>query len=83
MERAASNYRDGRAAGFETLATYVTPALAYLIEGREIRSEDRRSGRARLGRATRHHRPSPRGRSLADLAPARRSDYDSARRGVA
>lgn len=32
MERAASNYRDGRATGFETLATYVTPALAYLVE---------------------------------------------------
>jgi ketosteroid isomerase-like protein len=32
MERAASNYRDGRATGFETLATYVTPDLAYLVE---------------------------------------------------
>ena len=32
MERAASNYRDGGATGFETLATYVTPDLAYLVE---------------------------------------------------
>jgi ketosteroid isomerase-like protein len=32
MERAASNYRDGGATGFETLATYVTPELAYLVE---------------------------------------------------
>jgi ketosteroid isomerase-like protein len=32
MERAASNYRDGRAAGFETLATGMTPELAYLVE---------------------------------------------------
>jgi ketosteroid isomerase-like protein len=32
MERAASNYRDGRATGFDTLATYVTPALACLVE---------------------------------------------------
>jgi ketosteroid isomerase-like protein len=32
MERAASNYRDGRATRFETLATYVTPELAYLVE---------------------------------------------------
>lgn len=32
MERAASNYRDGGASGFETLATYVTPDLAYLVE---------------------------------------------------
>ena len=31
-ERAASNYRDGGATGFETLATYVTPDLAYLVE---------------------------------------------------
>lgn len=32
MERAASNYRDGGATGFETLVTYVTPELAYLVE---------------------------------------------------
>ena len=32
MERAASNYRDGAATGFETLVTYVTPELAYLVE---------------------------------------------------
>jgi ketosteroid isomerase-like protein len=32
MERAASNYREGRATGFETLATHVTPELAYLVE---------------------------------------------------
>ena len=32
MERAASNYRDGRAAGFDTLATYATPELAFLVE---------------------------------------------------
>jgi ketosteroid isomerase-like protein len=32
MERAASNYRDGGATGFETLARCVTPDLAYLVE---------------------------------------------------
>jgi ketosteroid isomerase-like protein len=32
MERAARNYRDGGASGFETLARYVTPDLAYLVE---------------------------------------------------
>lgn len=32
MDRAASNYKDGRATSFDTLATYVTPALAYLVE---------------------------------------------------
>lgn len=32
MERAASNYKDGRTTGFDTLATYATPALAYLVE---------------------------------------------------
>jgi ketosteroid isomerase-like protein len=32
MERAASNYRDGCATGFETLATYATGGLAYLVE---------------------------------------------------
>ena len=32
MERAARNYRDGGASGFETLARYVTPDPAYLVE---------------------------------------------------
>jgi ketosteroid isomerase-like protein len=32
MEQAASNYSDGRATGFDTLGTYVTPELAYLVE---------------------------------------------------
>jgi ketosteroid isomerase-like protein len=32
LERAASNYRDGGATGFETLAKYLTPDLAYLVE---------------------------------------------------
>jgi len=32
MERAASNYREGRATGFDTLAAHVTSELAYLVE---------------------------------------------------
>jgi ketosteroid isomerase-like protein len=32
IERAASNYRDGGATGFEALAMSVTPDLAYLVE---------------------------------------------------
>lgn len=32
MERAALNYSDGRAVGFETIAKYVTPELAYILE---------------------------------------------------
>jgi ketosteroid isomerase-like protein len=32
MERAARNYREGRAMGFETLAAGATPGLAYLVE---------------------------------------------------
>jgi len=32
MERAASNYRDGRATGFESITTYITPELAYVVE---------------------------------------------------
>ena len=31
MERAASNYRDGEITGFETVAKYVTPELAYVV----------------------------------------------------
>jgi ketosteroid isomerase-like protein len=32
LERAASNYRDGEAIGFENVAKYVTPDLAYTVE---------------------------------------------------
>lgn len=32
MERAASNYRDGGASGFDTLVTHATSDLAYLVE---------------------------------------------------
>ena len=46
MERAASNYSEGRAIGFETLATYVTPELAYLVEVE--RFEAKVGGKAQL-----------------------------------
>jgi ketosteroid isomerase-like protein len=32
MERAAANYAEGRATGFETVAAHTTPELAYLVE---------------------------------------------------
>jgi ketosteroid isomerase-like protein len=32
MERAASQYRDGKVVGFENVARYVTPELAYIVE---------------------------------------------------
>ncbi len=32
MGRAASNYREGQATGFERAAKYVTPDLAYIVE---------------------------------------------------
>jgi ketosteroid isomerase-like protein len=31
-ERAASNYKDGEIVGFESVAKYVTPELAYIVE---------------------------------------------------
>ena len=53
MERAASNYKDGRATGFDTLATCVTPELAYLVEVERFEakvggSEDVASGALRV-----------------------------------
>lgn len=39
MERAAANYREGGAAGFETAASYVTPELAYLVEVERFRAK--------------------------------------------
>ncbi len=38
MERAAQHYRDGRALGFDTLSTVVTPELAYLVEVERLRA---------------------------------------------
>lgn len=32
MERAASHYRDGEIVGFENIAKYATPDLAYIVE---------------------------------------------------
>jgi ketosteroid isomerase-like protein len=32
LERAASHYRDGEATGFENVAKYITPELAYTVE---------------------------------------------------
>lgn len=39
MERAAANYRDGGATGFETAASYVTSELAYLVEVERFRAK--------------------------------------------
>ncbi len=53
MERAASNYRDGRAKGFDTLVRHVTPELAYLVEVERFEAkvgaqEDMASGALRV-----------------------------------
>lgn len=39
MERAASNYRDGDATGFDNVAKCVTSELAYLVEVEQLRSK--------------------------------------------
>jgi ketosteroid isomerase-like protein len=39
MERAATNYRDGEAEGFDNVATYVTPDLAYIVEVERYRAK--------------------------------------------
>ena len=43
MERAAANYREGGASGFETAARCVTPELAYLVEVERFRAKVGRS----------------------------------------
>jgi hypothetical protein len=48
MERAASNYKDGGATSFDTLASYVTPALAYLVEVERFEAKIRTQIRLRL-----------------------------------
>jgi hypothetical protein len=37
MERAARNYRDGEAVGFDNISTVVTSELAYLVEVERLR----------------------------------------------
>jgi ketosteroid isomerase-like protein len=39
MERAARNYRDGEAVGFDNIATIVTAELAYLVEVERLRAK--------------------------------------------
>ena len=81
MERAASNYREGEATGFERAAKYVTEDLAYIVEVERFKakvggSEETVSGALRV-----HEHPSPRRRRVEDLASTRGSDNDSSARG--
>jgi ketosteroid isomerase-like protein len=39
MERAATHYREGRAVGFERMAGYTTPLLAYIVEMERIEAK--------------------------------------------
>jgi ketosteroid isomerase-like protein len=39
MQRAALNYRDGEAVGFDTIATVVTAELAFVVEVERLRSK--------------------------------------------
>ncbi|HET7269828.1 MAG TPA: hypothetical protein VFI90_01960 [Rubrobacter sp.] len=39
MEHAATSRRDGRFVGFETVAKYVTPALAYIVEVEQLKAK--------------------------------------------
>src|SRR5204863_4018553 len=39
MERAATHYRDGEVVGFDNVATYVTPDLAYIVEVERYRAK--------------------------------------------
>ena len=39
MERGASTRRDGKFVGFETLAKYVTPQLAYVVEVEQLEAK--------------------------------------------
>jgi ketosteroid isomerase-like protein len=39
MTRAAANYRDGEAVGFDRIAKQVTPSLAYLVEVERLSSK--------------------------------------------
>lgn len=46
MDRAATNYRDGRATGFERITEYATPGLAYVVEIEQL--EARLGGRVEM-----------------------------------
>lgn len=73
MRKAAANYRDGGANGFESVARYVTPELAYLVKVERFRakvggSDEFATGALRVTSILR-----PRGRRLEGRPPARGS----------
>ena len=39
MKRAASNYRDGEASGFDAVSKYITPNLAYIVEVERLKAK--------------------------------------------
>jgi ketosteroid isomerase-like protein len=39
MQKAASHYRDGLAAGFETISKFITPDFAYIVEIERLESK--------------------------------------------
>ena len=47
MQRAASNYQDGDARGFDRVSTFVTPDLAYIVEVEHL--ESKVGGREEVG----------------------------------
>jgi hypothetical protein len=82
MERAASNYRDGRATAFDTLATCVTPELAYLVEIERFEAkvgdkEDMASGALRVTTVLR-----PEDGVVADRASTCGSDHGAPPRRI-
>ncbi len=76
MDRAAKNYRDGRATGFDRVAGYATPGLAYVVEIERIESRVGGAGRIVGGHAARDDHPAARGRDLEDRPPARRPHHE-------
>ena len=82
MARAALNYRNGAAMGFERMAEYVASDLVSLVEVERLKSKV--GGRPDVVplalRVT--TRPSSRGRRVEDRASSRGSDHDSSARRV-
>jgi len=74
MERAAALYRDGEITGFENVATYVPPELAYIVEVERFSVKISGSEELSDGGSTDHKHLPTRARGLENRAPPCGSD---------
>ena len=82
LERAAANFRDGHLTGFEIVARYVTPELAYTCGVRAGKGQGWRKRGYRPNRSAGYDDLSTRRRRLESCASAHRADNHPSASGI-